>query len=181
MTAEAPAITTIACPFTILIDSQEKAPWPFSPPIRARSRVDARRRVYGEIQTRTEYLGVGQGDYTLAGDEYRGRIAIERKSVEDLQGTLLGFRQRRDRFCRELENLACMDCAAVICEGTIGQVLAQAPEYGSHSAAENRNILMGTILDWQQEYRVPWIFCDDRRLAELTAFRILEKFWARNH
>lgn len=166
--------TPATCPFTILVDSQEKAPWTFAS-IRARSFIDAKRRMYAEIPTTTLYLGVGQGDYSIEG--LRGRIAIERKSLEDCHGTLLGWKQRRDRFQRELANLADMDAAAVIVEASLGQVLAAAPERGEKSAAENRNALLGTILSWQEEYRVPWIFADDRRLAEIAAFRILEKFW----
>lgn len=164
---------TIPMPFTILVDSQEKGPFRFDG-IRARSFVDARQRIY-KPAVEWKYLGVGMGDYSLAG--FEGRIAIERKSLEDAHGTLLGWKARRDRFKRELANLADMESAAVVIEASLGQVLAEAPEWGKKSAADNRTALYGTILAWQQEYRVPWIFCDDKELAALTAFRLLERFW----
>jgi hypothetical protein len=164
---------TIQAPFTILCDSQEKGPWTFAG-IRARSFIDAKQRLYMP-QVEWHYLGVGMGDYSLRG--FEGRVSIERKSLEDAHGTLLGWKNRRDRFKRELANLADMDSAAVVVEASLGEVLAEAPEWGKKTSAENRLALHGTILAWQQEYRVPWIFCDDRRLAEVTAFRLLERFW----
>lgn len=174
-TTHATTDNTLAhCPFLVLVDSQEKAPWSFAN-IRARSFIDGKRRMYAEIPTTTVYLGVGQGDYSI--DGFRGRVSIERKSLEDCHGTLLGWKQRRDRFQRELSNLADMDAAAVVVEASLGQVLAAAPTWGEKTAAENRNALLGTIIAWQQRYRVPWVFCDDRRLAEIAAFRILEQFW----
>ena len=77
----------VRCPFTILIDRQEKAPFSFAE-IRARSFIDKDQRLYVPCVER-RYLGVGMGDYSLAG--YEGRIGIERKSLADFQGTLLGW------------------------------------------------------------------------------------------
>lgn len=161
------------CPFTILIDRQEKAPWSFNG-MRALSSTD---KDCEPLEVRTEFisLGAGNGDYSIAG--LRDRVAVERKSCEDLHGTLLGWKARRGRFQRELDRLAFLDFAAVVVEASFGAVLASAPEYGEKTATENRKILLGTILHWQQRYRVPWIFCDDRRLAEITAFRFLEWAW----
>ena len=162
------------CPFTVLIDNQEKAPWPFTG-MRALSATDKDRE---PLEVRTEFisLGAGNGDYSIAG--LMDRVAIERKSAADLCGTLLGWKDRRDRFQRELDRLACLDYAAVIVEASVGTVLAGAPEYGQKTATENRKILLGSVLHWQQRYRVPWLFCDDRRLAEIAAFRLLEWAWA---
>jgi hypothetical protein len=164
---------TLPMPFTILVDSQEKGPFRFDN-IRARSFVDARQRIYTP-SVEWKYLGVGMGDYSIAG--FEGRIAIERKALEDAHGTLLGWKQRRDRFKRELANLADMETAAVVVEASLDDVLAQAPEWGKKTAAENRLALLGTILAWQQEYRVPWHFCGSKELATIVAFRIMERFW----
>lgn len=183
----------IRTPFTILQDSQEKAPWSFTG-LRARSFIDSEQREYvPNIIVRC--LGIGVGDYSL--DGYEGRVAIERKSPADFAGTLLGWERkidtpaaraewdtrnsidRRKRFKRELAKLAAMESAAVVVEASLGACLDSAPQWGKRTAAENAKYLLATALAWQQEFRVPWIFCDDRRLAEVAAFRLLEKFWER--
>jgi hypothetical protein len=120
-------------------------------------------------------LGAGNGDYSLNG--FYGRCHIERKSLEDAHGTILGWGDRRERFQRELENLAGMEAGAVVVECSFGDLLAAAPEHGKKSAAENRKVLFRQVISWQQQYRVPWLFCDGRRMAELAAYRWLKMFW----
>lgn len=179
------------CPFTILIDKAEKAPWSFSG-ITARSFIDSDQREY-VVRTERRYLGIGMGDYSI--DGFQDRIAIERKSAADFQGTLLGWPveietiiqsgsghreiDRRGRFKNELRKLAALQNKAVIVEATLGQCLETCPQWGKRTGSENAKYLYSTYLAWQQQFRVPWIFCDDRRMAELTAFRILEQFWDR--
>jgi hypothetical protein len=34
-----------------------------------------------------------------------------------------------------------------------------------------------SLIAFQQDYRVPWIFSDSRRMAEIDAFRWLERWW----
>jgi tryptophan-rich sensory protein len=84
---------------------------------------------------------------------------------------VLGWGDRRERFNRELANLASMESAAVIVECEMSTLLANAPERGVKTAAENRKLLFRQILAWQQQYRVPWIFCDGRHMAEIAAYR----------
>ena len=67
----------VRCPFTILIDRQEKAPFSFAE-IRARSFIDKDQRLYVPCVER-RYLGVGMGDYSLAG--YEGRSVELKKSL----------------------------------------------------------------------------------------------------
>jgi hypothetical protein len=181
----------VRCPFTILIDNREKAPWNFSG-LQARSFIDKDQREY-VVRTETRYLGIGQGDYSILG--FEGRVAIERKSVEDFQGTLLGWPtdvetatesggrreiDRRGRFKSELRKLQAMACKAIVIEGTLPDCLATCPQWGVRSASENAKYLMATYLAWSQEFRVPWIFCDGKEMAAATAFRIMEQFWHRN-
>lgn len=182
----------VHCPFTILIDKQEKAPFSFDG-LRARSFVDKDMRQYLP-KTERRFLGIGMGDYSILG--YEGRVAIERKSMADWQGTLLGWRHevesaggagwsidvdRRARFKRELGKLAAMECKAVVIEASFGECLSNAPSWGVRTSAENAKYLHSTYIAWQQEFPgVPWIFCDDRRMAEITTFRILEQYWARH-
>ncbi len=184
----------VRTPFLILVDKAEKTPWEFTD-IRSRSFVDKQQRDYLP-RTEPRYLGIGMGDYSL--DGYQGRIAIERKSMADFQGTLLGWKKeidesgnldewdtrgsvdRRKRFKNELAKLAAMECSAVVVEASIGDVLEQAPQWGKRTREENAKYLLSTAIAWQQEFRgVPWLFLSDRRMAEVVALRILEQWWSR--
>lgn len=176
----------VRCPFTILIDTAEKSPFTFDG-IRARSFVDKDLRRY-VVRTERRYLGIGMGDYSIDGLE--GRVAIERKSVQDFQGTLLGWpsdaetagsngRQidRRGRFKTELIKLSHMQFKAVVVEGTLEECLDTVKSWGTRTADENAKYLWSTYLSWSQRYRVPWYFCAGKQTAAVTAFRIMEKAW----
>jgi hypothetical protein len=178
----------IHTPFVILIDKAEKAPFAFDG-LRARSFIDKDMREYLP-RTERRFLGIGCGDYSL--DGYEGRVGIERKSMADWQGTLLGWEReqeagpwtinvdRRKRFKRELSTLAKMECKAVIIEASFGQCLEEVPQWGTRTAGENAKYLHATAIAWQEEFPgVPWLFCDTRELAAITCFRMLEQFWAR--
>lgn len=155
----------------ILIDVMEQHPWTFQG-----IRADAS---HGgqvlHVETQRVALGPTWGDYSLA--SYQGRCHIERKSVEDAHSTILGWGERRERFMRELTNLSTLECSAVVVECSLQHLIATAPAHGKKSAAENAKILFRQVLAWQQDFRVPWLFCDGRRMAEIAAYRILERFW----
>lgn len=165
----------VTCPFTVLIDSQEKQPFTF----RGLSCDKDQRYRPLIVPIVWRSLGPTLGDYSI--DGYEGRCHVERKSMVDAHGTILGWGEHRDRFERELRQLSEIDCAAVVVECTIGQLVSEAPSHGKKSNAENGKILFRQVLAWQQDYRVPWVFCDGRRLAEIATFRILERFWKKNH
>lgn len=157
-------------PFTVLIDAQEKQPFTFQA-----IRGDAPDYAPLVVPVEWRSLGVAMGDYSI--DGYEGQCHIERKSLEDAHGTFLGWGERRDRFDRELKHLAAIDCAAVVVECSLTALLAEVPQWGKRTTEENRKSLHRSVLAWQQDYRVPWHFCDTRRFAEITTFRILERFW----
>jgi DNA excision repair protein ERCC-4 len=165
----------VTCPFTIVIDSQEKHPFTFTD-LSADSDREHRPLI---VPTIWRSLGTAMGDYSI--DGYEDRCAIERKSLEDAHGTFLGWGERRARFEREIANLSQMECAAVVVESSFLEMVQRAPSRGKKSAQENAKILLRQVLAWQQDYRVPWVFCDGRRLAEIATFRILERFWRKNH
>lgn len=162
----------ITTPFTILIDSCEKQPFTFHG-IHADADKQSRPLL---VQTRYAYLGAGCGDYTI--ESCQGRIALERKSAVDLYGTVLGFKKRRDRFERELANLSSMEFAAVVIEASMMGCLDNPPDFGEGMEPEVRaKVLYRSIISWMLRFpKVQWIFCDSRRVAEVTAFRLLEKF-----
>ena len=104
------------CPFTICVDSAEQQPFGFEG---LRCDADKQNR---PLLVKTTWQSLGRhpdslGDYSIEG--YVGRCHVERKSVEDFQGTLLGFKSdRRERFECELSNLAKVEAAAVVVEGS---------------------------------------------------------------
>src|SRR5262245_57402407 len=125
----------IDLPFTVLIDTAEQDAFTFvgikaRQPRLVRDGVVVRRNYIA--RTERECLGRypdSLGDYTIKGERYRGRCHIERKSVSDFQGTLLGRKpgdggsSRWDRFECELKNLAKIECPLVVVEGSYGEVL----------------------------------------------------------
>lgn len=157
-----------SCPFTILIDSQEKQPFSFSD-------MTGDGGIPLLVKTQWKSLGTGRGDYSIEGLE--GTCHLERKSRNDAHGTILGWGERRERFVRELENLAAMDCAAVVVECSFEELIATAPQFGKRTSVENSRTLFRQVLAWQQDYRLPWVFCGSRRMAELATFRILQRCW----
>lgn len=165
------------CPFTIAIDTAEQFAFPF-----VTMKADADKN-YQPIEVITVARCLGRypnsfGDYSI--DGAIGKVAIERKSIDDLYSTLLGFADgHRERFECELQNLS-QCCSVVIVEGTLAQCVLRAPEHGKRTAAQNAKSLFRSIIALQQDYRVPWMFCDSRELAEQAAFRFLWRYWEKN-
>ena len=177
----------VTAPFTVVIDSMEQQPFGFDTitPKVTETPSDLRKMVTeGDIkQSDIKFivprefraLGVANGDYSI--DGFEGRCNIERKSMNDAHGTILSYGDRQRRFERELENLATMECAAVVVECSFGELLAEAPSHGKKTTSENRKILQSRVIAWMQDYRVPWHFCESRKHAEVTAFRIMQRFF----
>jgi ERCC4-type nuclease len=156
----------LVCPFTIVIDSREQAPYSFRGLI-----ADARHKRRPLI-VRTEIRGLASGDYSLAGHE--DQIAVERKSLDDLYATL---GQGRERFERELVRLNELAFAAVVIEAGWSAIVGQPP---AHSKLSPKSVYR-SVIAWQQRFpKVHWWPCDTRTFAERTTFRILERFWSEN-
>lgn len=180
---------TTRCPFVILIDSAEQHPFTFTG---IQSDADRKYRTF-IVEKRHICLGRhpdGYGDYSIEGfagvHSNRGEfpaIGIERKSAEDLQGTILGWPDeegrddRRGRFEMELENLSRID-GWVVVESPRGDVIQSVPAHGKKSEWENAKILDRSILSYQARFRtVQWVFAESRRRAEVQTFRILYRFY----
>ena len=160
----------IVSEFTIVIDSREQLPYPFTGLM-----ADARQK-YKVILVPTEVKTLKTGDYSLRG--YEDEVCVERKSKADLFTTLS---RRRDAFEDEHRRMARMKVAAVVVEADWREILT-APPPGSALPPAN---IYRTVISWMARYRVPWFLCGDtgipglgaRRFAEITTFRILEKFY----
>jgi hypothetical protein len=162
---------SVMCPFTILIDSQEKLPFTFAG-LTADSKDDSRPII---VPTKRQSLGPSHGDYSIDGHE--GQVHIDRKSVDDCIGTVLGWGDRRDQFQRTLQYLGGCQVSAIVVEGSFGACIKECRETKGKTKAENQRTFHRQVLAWQQDFAVPWIFCDTTRFAEKTTFQILRRYF----
>lgn len=152
-------------PFSVVIDSREQLPYRFSG-----LRADARHKNKPLlVQTVTKTLG--SGDYSIEGLEHE--IAVERKSLADLFGTL---GSGRERFSRELERLSKMNHAAVVIEASWHEILN--PRSNGVQSELNPKTIFRSVVAWSQEFpTIHWWPMCDRLHAESATFRILERYW----
>lgn len=160
--AVAPPIKTIRCPFRVLVDTREQRPFTFSgtwdSPL-ARGKL---------ITIETIRATVPIGDYSIEG--MTDRIGIERKSKEDIYGSIA---QRRANFVERLERMSKIDFAAVVVEAEWAELLSDPPRHTQYRPKS----LSRTILAWMTRYPVHWIMAPSREHAEKFTFRLLERFW----
>lgn len=168
-------------PFTVVIDTREQAPYSFTG---IKTDVSSTRKRKGQSKPQSLPLIVPtvvetlkSGDYSIRGHELS--ISVERKSLQDLYGTLS---QRRKQFVAELERLNEMPFAAVVVESGWESVLrspATIVDNGPHHVSQLLpKTIYRSILAWQQRYvHVHWLMCPARWFAERTTFRILERYW----
>lgn len=142
-------------PATILVDSREQYPFPFTG-----------LRLAGEdVIVRTERRGIDPGDYTLEGFEHR--VAVERKSIEDLFNCCGSDRQR---FEAQVKRLATLEFAGVVVEGDERAIR----QWNGHGATPQS--VLATIDAWEQRYGVHFWLCISRGGAEAKTFRVLRRF-----
>ena len=167
----AAATDFILFPLAVIVDSREQLPFSFGG-LRADGAVygPARKTAGATLIVELCRGTLSAGDYSLAG--YESRVTVERKSIADLFNTL---GQGRERFVRELARLNdTFDHAAVVVEADWSTILHAPPRF-----TELRpKTVMRSVIAWQQQFPgIHWWFLPDRRHAEITTFRILERFW----
>jgi ERCC4-type nuclease len=157
------------CPFTILVDDREQLPWRFGGIASSVGTSGA------PIAVKTVRRRLDTGDYSLLNHE--AEIAIERKSLDDIYTTL---GQGRDRFENEHERMAAIVAAGgyacVLIESTVEEAVCRPPIW----SRLNPNSVIGTWHAWEMRYRVPWVWCGDRRMAELICYGKLDMWWRQN-
>lgn len=168
------------CPFRIVADVNEGIPYRFTGLRTDKSDGDlpiivevVRKPLYTMSRRTVEVKGKnftkGLADYSIDGME--DEIQIERKSLEDLFGTLGG---RRDDFEAEIARIAQCKFAAVVIEAEWTEIFQNPP---SHSRLPPK-VVSRTILSWSQRYpQVHWFTCAGRQHAENLTYRTLEMFW----
>ncbi|MBI2945177.1 MAG: ERCC4 domain-containing protein [Candidatus Wallbacteria bacterium] len=132
-----------SCPFTPVIDTREQCPLALPGAVRGTLRA---------------------GDYSLLG--FERFIAIERKSLSDLYGTLGGG---RERFTLELERLRAVPFRALVIEGALSDILHSPPE---HSAI-HPSAIVGSLAAWAWRYGLPVWFAGNAADAAVLVERLL--------
>jgi len=179
-------VKPVRLPWRVVIDTAEQQPYTFA---NLSADADRHNRPIA-VQTVTRCLGRyphSLGDYSLESVDgsYYDPAAwcyVERKSLEDCQGTLLGFADgHRERFERELTNMRDVFLAGgaclVVVECDLCELLMSTPPQSSKSPATVAKGLHRSVISLWREYGVPWAFAGNRRLGEITTLRFLESFW----
>ena len=149
-------------PWILIIDNREQIPWLFE------SLTIGTGKSKKELLLPIEHGTLPAGDYSIKGLE--SKVAIERKSKDDLFSTLS---RGRERFIKELVKLSKMDYAAVIVEAEWADCMTNPPERSRLAPVS----LNGMIVAWQIRYpRVHWWFLPGRYIASKQAFKLLDRF-----
>ena len=132
----------------VLIDSREQLPFTFSDSVE------------------TEVTGLAVGDYSLAGHE--DQIAIERKSLSDLLGSITNG---RERFIRELRHMRAYRFAAIIVEASWGEILRR-----EYMQRVHPNAVMGSLSSFAIKYGVLTIMAGSRHQAARITESLLHNY-----
>lgn len=130
----------------MIVDTREQAPWTFEG--------------QGLEVVRAK---LGAGDYSVEGLE--GRVAIERKSLDDWIRTVL---RERSRFYRELELLRGYDFRCVIVEAGVREILE-----GNYRSAAPPAAVMGFVAEVTVAQSVPVYLAGSRAEAQVLAGGLL--------
>ncbi|WP_027368233.1 ERCC4 domain-containing protein [Desulfocurvibacter africanus] len=133
----------------VLIDTREQAPFTFD-------KYECE-QVRGTLPT---------GDYSLAGLE--DRVAVERKSLDDLVGCLT---TGRERFERELAWAAALDRFAVVVEAGL-QDMAQ----GRYRSKMQPHAALQSVLAFQARHGTAFLWAGNRQGAEYVTFHFLRHY-----
>jgi len=165
------------CEFTVVVDSNEGAPFQFQDLTR---RLPSGERVPLVVRTTQKAMwamgrkqhGAGLADYSIEGLEEE--VQVERKSISDLFGSVTEGRTNFEAEIRSL-NRRCR-YAAVVIEAGWGEIHGGLP--GSQVRPQS---VIETMVAWAQRYpKVHWLPMPTRDMAERMTFRILDRFW-RDH
>lgn len=178
-TTSAPVVEPEVCPFTIITDQREGAPYKFTGllsdieinpglPFDFRNLTTDSKKKHRPLFVASKYGHLKTGDYSIEGME--NLICIERKSKEDLFGTLASG---RERFEREHERMQEFEFAAVVIECSLSDALLDPPVW---SMLKTESV-MGYATAWPMRYCIPWVWAGNRATAEVYTFKQLEKFW----
>ncbi len=133
----------------IIIDTREQAPFLFT------ENVD------------TERATLDAGDYSVSG--LTATVAIERKSLDDLVGSITAGRERFMACCSRMSRL---DFACIIVEASLSDVLA-----GCYVSKTRPQSVVGSALAIHVDFGVPTIWAGSRSNAANITERLLTRLW----
>ena len=136
----------------ILVDTREQTPYVFAPPR------------YADVEVVRDSLATG--DYSLCG--LTDLIALERKSLSDLTGTLT---TGRDRFRRECERGRGLQYFGLIIEASMDDVRRH-----NYRSAMTPQSLLQTLAAWSIRYGLHVHWAGSRAGGEYLTHSLLEKF-----
>lgn len=135
----------------ILTDTREQLPYSFE-----------------KYAVQTEAAALAAGDYSLAG--FQDRVAVERKSLNDLIGCLTGA--DRSRFEKELARAGSFERFAVVVEASLQDLTA-----GRYTSNMEPHAALQSITAFYIRYGIPFLFCGNRDGAEYMTFSIIQKYF----
>lgn len=134
----------------ILIDTREQQPYQFT---------------QTSIGTQVDTLPIG--DYSLMG--FTDRVAVERKSLDDLVGCLMG--KSRGRFERELQKGRFLELFVVVVEASMYDIRS-----GAYRSNMKPHAVLQSIIAFQIRYGTSFMFCGGREDGEYVTFSLLQKY-----
>ena len=156
----------LKCQWELAVDNREQNPWTFED-IYIGAGKD-RRLLEIEVVPTT----IKSGDYSIVGMEHL--VAIERKSKEDLFGTI---GRGRDRLVRGLARLTDLKWAAVIVESEWFDCMKNPPERSEMSVSA----IDGSINAWTQRFPgVHWFWRPGRYVSSKVCYKLLQRFYEDN-
>jgi ERCC4-type nuclease len=150
------------CPFTVVVDTREQAPYRFQG-----FKSDAKHK-NRPLVIPTVRKALKTGDYSIEG--FEDQVAVERKEFGDFYNCC---GQDRERFQKQLERLNEIPVSAIVIEASFNAVITGHPQ-----SKLNPKTVSPSVIAWQQRLpAIHWWFLWSRRLAEITTFGILERWW----
>ncbi|MCZ2154734.1 MAG: hypothetical protein LC114_12675 [Bryobacterales bacterium] len=123
---------------TFIVDTREQEAYAFDPRLGA-----------------TVRRALPAGDYSVDGLE--GRVAVERKTLDDFVSTVI---HARGRFRNELRKLGDYRAACVVVEAGLADVMLKRYRGEAHP-----NAVLGSTLSIILDFGVPVFFCGNRQAA----------------
>jgi ERCC4-type nuclease len=142
-------------PLVILADSREQHMWTFPREVKIAGRVTP-------VEVRV--CALPSGDYSVAGLQHVA--VVERKSVQDLAGTIAGG---RNRFDREIARLRLFRFARIVVEGTLDEVRA--------ATAMSFPSILGSLASFDSRAGVATVFAGSEFAAMTFSLGYLRRAW----
>lgn len=127
---------------------------------------DSREQLAYQFKTSHTCGALKTGDYSLEG--FEDKIAIERKTLEDLIGCLCSGRKR---FERELARGQELDYFALVIECSFSDLVE-----GNYRSKMTPKSAIQSLLTFSVRYKLPIFFCDNRAYGQRVTESLLLKY-----